>query len=143
MIRQPPRSTRTDTLFPYTTLFRSAYEVPVVKGATPTFTVDAPAPFAILPFTLGEVRAPQVRDIRLEKGVHVTGKVKVPPGQPAPTELMWLDFTASIAGVYQPMPSHALQPPDFEYSPWVVRGSARAGVGEGMRGAGRGRWGGR
>src|SRR3546814_2274173 len=28
MIRRPPRSTRTDTLFPYTTLFRS--------GATPT-----------------------------------------------------------------------------------------------------------
>src|SRR3546814_2042889 len=26
MIRQPPRSTRTDTLFPYTTLFRSAHE---------------------------------------------------------------------------------------------------------------------
>src|SRR3546814_9901543 len=25
MIRLPPRSTRTDTLFPYTTLFRSAY----------------------------------------------------------------------------------------------------------------------
>src|SRR3546814_10849826 len=26
MIRRPPRSTRTDTLFPYTTLFRSRYE---------------------------------------------------------------------------------------------------------------------
>src|SRR3546814_18650178 len=25
MIRRPPRSTRTDTLFPYTTLFRSRY----------------------------------------------------------------------------------------------------------------------
>src|SRR3546814_7871081 len=25
MIRRPPRSTRTDTLFPYTTLFRSLY----------------------------------------------------------------------------------------------------------------------
>src|SRR3546814_8818705 len=25
MIRRPPRSTRTDTLFPYTTLFRAAY----------------------------------------------------------------------------------------------------------------------
>src|SRR3546814_19033302 len=25
MIRPPPRSTRTDTLFPYTTLFRSAF----------------------------------------------------------------------------------------------------------------------
>src|SRR3546814_15888696 len=27
MIRRPPRSTRTDTLFPYTTLFRSTDEV--------------------------------------------------------------------------------------------------------------------
>src|SRR3546814_11504412 len=27
MIRRPPRSTRTDTLFPYTTLFRSLHEV--------------------------------------------------------------------------------------------------------------------
>src|SRR3546814_17183287 len=27
MIRRPPRSTRTDTLFPYTTLFRSALAV--------------------------------------------------------------------------------------------------------------------
>src|SRR3546814_7604685 len=29
MIRRPPRSTRTDTLFPYTTLFRSDYVVVV------------------------------------------------------------------------------------------------------------------
>src|SRR3546814_11284032 len=28
MIRRPPRSTRTDTLFPYTTLFRSLLELP-------------------------------------------------------------------------------------------------------------------
>src|SRR3546814_11971442 len=27
MIRRPPRSTRTDTLFPYTTLFRSVVEL--------------------------------------------------------------------------------------------------------------------
>src|SRR3546814_5934706 len=27
MIRRPPRSTRTDTLFPYTTLFRSALDI--------------------------------------------------------------------------------------------------------------------
>src|SRR3546814_7801878 len=30
MIRRPPRSTRTDTLFPYPTLFRSHRRVPVV-----------------------------------------------------------------------------------------------------------------
>src|SRR3546814_4392120 len=28
MIRRPPRSTRTDTLFPYTTLFRSLVDIP-------------------------------------------------------------------------------------------------------------------
>src|SRR3546814_9483416 len=28
MIRRPPRSTRTDTLFPYTTLFRSLFTAP-------------------------------------------------------------------------------------------------------------------
>src|SRR3546814_18410366 len=33
MIRRPPRSTRTDTLFPYTTLFRSAARFTVL---TPT-----------------------------------------------------------------------------------------------------------
>src|SRR3546814_3288213 len=50
MIRRPPRSTRTDTLFPYTTLFRSLDEVtgtvkvyplphlPVVKDLVPDLT---------------------------------------------------------------------------------------------------------
>src|SRR3546814_20877411 len=33
MIRRPPRSTLTDTLFPYTTLFRSAAFIPLVDGA--------------------------------------------------------------------------------------------------------------
>src|SRR3546814_5809576 len=33
MIRRPPRSTRTDTLFPYTTLFRSARALPAAGGA--------------------------------------------------------------------------------------------------------------
>src|SRR3546814_20253491 len=32
MIRRPPRSTRTDTLFPYTTLFRSRIELSVQRG---------------------------------------------------------------------------------------------------------------
>src|SRR3546814_2962346 len=34
MIRRPPRSTRTDTLFPYTTLFRSGYRK-MVRLAAP------------------------------------------------------------------------------------------------------------
>src|SRR3546814_13396106 len=34
MIRRPPRSTRTDTLFPYTTLFRSIMKVAVFSTKT-------------------------------------------------------------------------------------------------------------
>src|SRR3546814_1302146 len=34
MIRRPPRSTRTDTLFPYTTLFRSTYERAIENSRT-------------------------------------------------------------------------------------------------------------
>src|SRR3546814_7336162 len=33
MIRRPPRSTRTDTLFPYTTLFRSQSQLRYTNGA--------------------------------------------------------------------------------------------------------------
>src|SRR3546814_528164 len=42
MIRRPPRSTRTDTLFPYTTLFRSRGNI-VMKGylKNPTATAKA------------------------------------------------------------------------------------------------------
>src|SRR3546814_12579717 len=47
MIRRPPRSTRTDTLFPYTTLFRSSiYEsrlrhVGALHAGTPELREDA------------------------------------------------------------------------------------------------------
>src|SRR3546814_8167235 len=36
MIRTPPRSTRTDTLFPYTTLFRSVFELNRADDERPT-----------------------------------------------------------------------------------------------------------
>src|SRR3546814_13524111 len=45
MIRRPPRSTRTDTLFPYTTLFRSAgpFAGQVVDAAQEKVDVDRAA----------------------------------------------------------------------------------------------------
>src|SRR3546814_3014809 len=45
MIRRPPRSTRTDTLFPYTTLFRSDPQVALgdaVAGSGPEIRVFRP-----------------------------------------------------------------------------------------------------
>src|SRR3546814_12555351 len=47
MIRRPPRSTRTDTLFPYTTLFRSVRTVDA-RRIIDEVCVDAPAARGIL-----------------------------------------------------------------------------------------------
>src|SRR3546814_10286747 len=44
MIRRPPRSTRTDTLFPYTTLFRSAVMLHLARKAF----FPSPPPFPLL-----------------------------------------------------------------------------------------------
>src|SRR3546814_14415760 len=60
MIRRPPRSTRTDTLFPYTTLFRSTGWRPscdrlsATRNAANGLIPDSSAP----PPRFGEVRPP-------------------------------------------------------------------------------------
>src|SRR3546814_8098287 len=41
MIRRPPRATRTDTLFPYTTLFRSDHAVEVEEHAVAQANIEA------------------------------------------------------------------------------------------------------
>src|SRR3546814_10935030 len=47
MIRRPPRSTRTDTLFPYTTLFRSATPKAAAKPAARHSVPEAAAVAAV------------------------------------------------------------------------------------------------
>src|SRR3546814_16328676 len=74
MIRRPPRSTRTDTLFPYTTLFRSlgnarlslrnkfaaGDEIEVVGPDVPAFTMTVPMMRDMDGFDLAEPRRPQM-----------------------------------------------------------------------------------
>src|SRR3546814_16240323 len=67
MIRRPPRSTRTDTLFPYTTLFRSPDATRVNLDAVRALPV-------LLPEEHGEVRQQiplsQVANIQLTEGLN-------------------------------------------------------------------------
>src|SRR3546814_15652166 len=82
MIRRPPRSTRTDTLFPYTTLFRSvaapaagpAEEAPATEEAeastattTTTTTNDRPPPRKFTP--VAAPKRPEPKPART-KGNH-------------------------------------------------------------------------
>src|SRR3546814_3650423 len=74
MRRRPPRSTRTDTLFPYTTLFRSAAMAEDAMAAATN-----PAALAALPddqFTLG------LSLIHAEPGYRASSFP--PPAQPPP-----------------------------------------------------------
>src|SRR3546814_20406488 len=59
MIRRPPRSTRTDTLFPYTTLFRSllattAFASPAFAQSTDTQTAPEPPVAAATPTSIDD-----------------------------------------------------------------------------------------
>src|SRR3546814_10318120 len=62
MIRRPPRSTRTDTLFPYTTLFRSSYwgegKVMVITISLGWWIVPATITLATVIFALWPGKAP-------------------------------------------------------------------------------------
>src|SRR3546814_15874482 len=77
MIRRPPRSTRTDTLFPYTTLFRSM--LPPAVGAS-----RAEQLFAARRARVPSVRRPLLRvDHPLLPGVGGTGEGAAGVSRPA------------------------------------------------------------
>src|SRR3546814_6243697 len=71
MIRRPPRSTRTDTLFPYTTLFRSS---PRSDGRTAVRTV----PLRVLSLLAKGARHPngEGRDLRLQRSEEHTSELQ-------------------------------------------------------------------
>src|SRR3546814_18268355 len=86
MMRRPPRSTRTDTLFPYTTLFRSAVAAADTRGwsgrtprSSPTEAADGAPPLRPAPVSPAsdartacrECRAPAARCRREIGRAHV------------------------------------------------------------------------
>src|SRR3546814_14009138 len=68
MIRRPPRSTRTDTLFPYTTLFRSAGATRRLEGVA-----DREDPCAQVPRLGREVAHRLPGSLRVEVGGELAG----------------------------------------------------------------------
>src|SRR3546814_4806011 len=79
MIRRPPRSTRKDTLLPYTTLFRSAWlSAGLASGvgelAEPWTTITRPAGVGlVLTLTAKSALAPAARDAAVQVNVAERG----------------------------------------------------------------------
>src|SRR3546814_664448 len=69
MTRRPPRSTRTDTLFPYTTLFRSV-DSDVILTRPPLATQRASSP--VLPFDLHVLGLPPAFTLSQDQTLHLS-----------------------------------------------------------------------
>src|SRR3546814_10593358 len=93
MIRRPPRSTRTDTLFPYTTLFRSRYlhldapghkELTLCSGNERQSTIRHPVKLSMFAICLRISRISSVRFTEplfaSRKSVTRRSKKSSPPG---------------------------------------------------------------
>src|SRR3546814_6199466 len=74
MIRRPPRSTRTDTLFPYTTLFRSMEQLDAELGAVGDQRVDLELG------VVGNAFAAVRRDIVVDDGERQVRAAHLAPG---------------------------------------------------------------
>src|SRR3546814_19092996 len=76
MIRRPPRATRTDTLFPYTTLFRSA--ALAVLPAPPTLAQQPPPAVVVERIEVKPISAPEEFIARVEaiEAVDIRARVE-------------------------------------------------------------------
>src|SRR3546814_17447158 len=93
MIRRPPRSTLTDTLFPYTTLFRSPVLAPVLADAGSAIrSVELPMPVrgegGVVPVTelpqpqpAGEIILAEATPYRAAPRVAGEGRIRPAPQQ--------------------------------------------------------------
>src|SRR3546814_12873402 len=93
MIRRPPRSTRTDTRFPYTTLFRSAVrrtpEARRASGDQPAMmrAMACALAMAAAPLLGGAAPAPRVHSIVIDKMAFGA----VPPDVRVGDTILWIN----------------------------------------------------
>src|SRR3546814_12736021 len=87
MIRRPPRSTRTDTLFPYTTLFRSIavppeQKIEIGQDGTTSIRAMGEGPRVMAEVDRIKLVNPDLRN--MTKGLD--GAIRTKDGQPAPID---------------------------------------------------------
>src|SRR3546814_16137461 len=117
MIRRPPGSTRTDTLFPYTTLFRSLSAVAHAAETSPASTIacldSAPGE------AHGETPSDQNGDDPADKAVghthschgHHVGVPIAPAGEAASQPALTNRAITPVSALAGPPPSTLLTPP--------------------------------
>src|SRR3546814_7361452 len=90
MIRRPPRSTRTDTLFPYTTLFRSSGIPLSQSGTTATAGVTA-----TIPLFQGGLPAARVRQAQAFQSQSIEQAIEIERDVVAQTRAAYASWRAA------------------------------------------------
>src|SRR3546814_2913146 len=95
MIRRPPRSTRTDTLFPYTTLFRSALQA-TLRATLPDLSINLGGTTSIDVTRAGVDKGYGLKRLSAESGVPLDGMLFIgdaifPGGNDYPAAEIGLD----------------------------------------------------
>src|SRR3546814_1809662 len=112
MIRRPPRSTRTDTLFPYTTLFRSRKAVGIADDRAFLAAPDVAARRLGLPVGEPALRRVALRDNLGPQDQHIDSRI-------APRRSGVLRHGATA---HRAVPRlHPWQPPFFQFCDDPVR----------------------
>src|SRR3546814_3570622 len=79
MIRRPPRSTRTDTLCPYTTLFRSACQEVTAVQLRSRYTTHSIIPIESAKAIAQQIPVARYNAIQLAASTVVSCPISVPP----------------------------------------------------------------
>src|SRR3546814_19957200 len=98
MIRRPPRSTRTDTLFPYTTLCRSKVKLVAVNTSKTVSEAEIQGMTITIEQLVDKTKGIAVQNTKL--GSQVLSKVVVTPNQ----------VTVTAQGQSQELPAEAAAP---------------------------------
>src|SRR3546814_16528837 len=122
MILRPPRSTRTDTLFPYTTLFRSLRPGRPCKGQQ-VFPAHGEAVFMTQQVLVENLQ--RAGEAGHRAGAGVLGGIAAVAVEPCPTDVVRLARRHAIAAL-----CHALIPLTARWSAGNDTPSGREGVRE-------------
>src|SRR3546814_7944724 len=116
MIRRPPRSTRTDTLFPYTTLFRSPCGMPVViriavslvvTRRSSTYRLVRAAPYRQSRYARSEEHTSELQSLmRISYAVFCLKKKKHKVSTPPSTKHSAQTSTQRNANIRHTQPTH-------------------------------------
>src|SRR3546814_2743022 len=120
MIRRPPRSTRTDTLFPYTTLFRSPAVLSHGRSTMNRTWVTQGVVAMLLAVAAVAVAVPKDVREQTEASMLLTGKISInADGSVAGYEILQADKVPDYV-----LSNLAAWVPDWRFKPVLVGGKA-------------------